>query len=119
VNLPARDKMIKPRYQDVPPESIPSASIPGAKHPKSQVRVVAGESCGVKAVIDTHTPINYLDIQLHAGDKLEQYIPATHVGFVYVYRGAGFVGANRKPAQESQMVELGTIDNNVNSTQTH
>ena len=29
VNLPAKDKMVKPRYQDTPPEKIPVIQLPG------------------------------------------------------------------------------------------
>ena len=29
VNLPAKDKMVKPRYQDTPPEKIPVVHSPG------------------------------------------------------------------------------------------
>jgi redox-sensitive bicupin YhaK (pirin superfamily) len=45
VNLPQKDKMIKPRYQDVPSKNIPTMkSIDG----KVQVKVIAGESMGKK-----------------------------------------------------------------------
>src|SRR5881397_3871424 len=49
VNLPRRDKMIKPHYQD-----IPSAKIPVAESADSRVkvRVIAGEALGKRAVID-------------------------------------------------------------------
>src|SRR5262249_52705522 len=59
VNLPARDKMMKPRYQE-----IPGARIPVARSDDGlvTVRVVAGESLGSSAVIETRTPITYLHI---------------------------------------------------------
>src|SRR5215831_11043000 len=54
VNLPKSDKMMRPRYQDVP-----AAKIPVAKNGDGSVRakVIAGEAFGVHAVIDTRTPI--------------------------------------------------------------
>ena len=54
VNLPARLKMTRPRYQEVPAERIPQATSPDGK---ARVRVVAGEALGARSVIDTHTPI--------------------------------------------------------------
>src|SRR5579872_3405949 len=57
VNLPSRDKMMHPRYQDVP-----SAQIPVVEGDEGLVRVkvIAGEALGAHAVIDTRTPIMYL-----------------------------------------------------------
>lgn len=108
VNLPKEHKMSKPRYQEIEPESIPEAKIPGAKSPESLVRVIAGSSCGISAVIETHTPINYIDVRLQAGDALEQAVPADHVGFVYVYKGQGLVAS--KSISESQMAILADDD---------
>ena len=50
VNLPAKDKMMPPRYQD-----IPSADLPETTSEDGQVwaKVIAGEALGVKAVIAT------------------------------------------------------------------
>src|SRR5207247_9270175 len=41
VNLPARDKMMPPRYQEVPASRIPQAATPDAR---THVRVIAGEA---------------------------------------------------------------------------
>jgi quercetin 2,3-dioxygenase len=51
VNLPKTDKMIRPHYQEIPAARIPSAQTPDAK---VAVRVLAGESLGARAVIETH-----------------------------------------------------------------
>src|SRR5262245_43668004 len=61
VNLPKSDKMIRPRYQEIPSAKIPSARTPDGT---VAVRVVAGVSLGVRAVIETRTPIFYLDFTL-------------------------------------------------------
>src|SRR5690348_13842525 len=54
VNLPRRDKMIAPRYQE-----IPSAQLPVVSNDEGTVtvKVIAGEAMGVRAVIETRTPI--------------------------------------------------------------
>src|SRR5688572_31913696 len=57
VNLPQRDKMIKPRYQDIPSSQIPKATSPDGL---ITVSVIAGAALGQKAVIETRTPIMYL-----------------------------------------------------------
>src|SRR5688572_4062763 len=58
VNLPARLKMARPRYQEVLASRIPEAR---SGDGLARVRVIAGEALGVRAVIDTHTPIVYQD----------------------------------------------------------
>src|ERR1700752_1485267 len=56
VNLPQRDKMIKPRYQEFPSAKIPKAT---SANGLVSVNVIAGEAMGAKAVIETRTPIIY------------------------------------------------------------
>jgi quercetin 2,3-dioxygenase len=107
VNLPAARKMAPPRYQDIPADRIPPAPVPGATSPDSVVRVIAGDFNGTSAVIDTNTPIGYLDIRLGAGDAVAPAVPAGHVGFAYVYRGRGTFGANGVAASEGSMVLVG------------
>ncbi len=58
VNLPAKNKMDSPAYQDVPPEEIP---IVDTKH--YSIRVIAGEYNGVAGAIVTKTPIMLLDVR--------------------------------------------------------
>src|SRR5579862_7424233 len=58
INLPARLKMTRPRYQELAAAKIPVAETPDGR---ARVRVIAGEALGARAVIDTHTPIVYQD----------------------------------------------------------
>ena len=101
VNLPARDKMTKPRYQEVPGAKIPSAaSADGAV----RVRVIAGEAMGVRAVIDTRTPIFYLHWTLRPGARVEQPAPRSYNVFAYIVSGSGLFGEERRPAGDGEMV---------------
>lgn len=104
VNLPAKDKMIPPRYQDTPPEDIPIAT---AQDGKVWVKIIAGESLGKKATIDTRTPIMFLDVRLQPGTVFVQAVPKQYDGFVYVWRGSGFLGNERKGAA---MGQVGVLD---------
>lgn len=99
VNLPAKDKMIPPRYQDTPAEKIPIAT---AQDGNVWVKVIAGESLGTKAVIETRTPIMYLDIRLKPGAVFSQAVPKDYEGFVYVWRGSGYLGSGRASAKMGQ-----------------
>jgi len=82
VNLPRRDKMMKPRYQEIASPSIPTVSRDGAT-----VRVIAGESLGAHAVIETRTPIMYLHVKLDPGARFEQPVPAEYNAFAFIISG--------------------------------
>jgi redox-sensitive bicupin YhaK (pirin superfamily) len=68
------------------------------------VRVIAGESLGAHAVIDTRTPMSYFDVALSPGGVLEQPIASDHNAFAYVVEGPGLFGAERTPAQSHELV---------------
>src|SRR5438046_9781497 len=72
VNLPQQDKMIKPRYQE-----IPSSRIPKAKSADGlvSVSVIAGEAMRDKAVIETRTTAVYLHYRLEPGGVATQGVP--------------------------------------------
>ncbi len=90
VNLPAKDKMTAPRYQDIAPERIPEVQLsPGVK-----ARVLVGEQGGVRGPVeDIATEPLYLDLHLDAGASAQIDVPAAHNAFVYVYEGVAKVGA--------------------------
>ena len=104
VNLPAKDKMIPPRYQDTPAERIPVAT---SQDGRVWVKVIAGESLGQKAIIETRTPIMLLDIHLQPGTAFTQPVPEDFDGFAYVWRGSGYLGEEKKPAK---MGQAGVLD---------
>ncbi|MDQ0622523.1 pirin family protein [Paraburkholderia graminis] len=89
VNLPRRDKMIAPRYQDVPSAKIPVAT---SADGKVRVKVIAGEALGVKAAVETRTPILYQHFSLQPGATIRQPVPADYRVFAYGLSGKGFYG---------------------------
>lgn len=101
VNLPRADKMIRPRYQEIPSLRLPTASTPdGGVH----VKVIAGESMGARAVIETRTPITYLHFTLAPGARFEQPAPAIQNTLAYVLSGRGAFGAAPREAGPDQAV---------------
>jgi redox-sensitive bicupin YhaK (pirin superfamily) len=84
VNLPASDKMLSPRYQDIAPERVPEVSTEEA----ARVRVVAGEAAGATGpVTGIVTEPLYLDVALDAGGRFTQPVPDGHNAFAYVFEG--------------------------------
>lgn len=91
VNLPRRDKMMKPRYQEIPGRRIPvGRSEDGAV----TVKVIAGEALGRRAVIETRTPIIYLHYTLQPGARIVQPVPSGFNAFAYVFGGLGLLGSS-------------------------
>ena len=105
INLPARLKMTRPRYQEVPAERIPQAATPDGK---ARVRVVAGEALGARAVIDTHMPIVYQDWSLDEGADVSVPLLASQNAVAYVFEGSARVG--EREVRDGQLAVLGPGD---------
>jgi len=101
VNLPKRDKMMKPRYQEIPGAQIPKAT---SADGLVTVSVIAGEALGAKAVIETRTPIIYLHYRIQPGGVAIQNVTRTYNTFAYIVEGEGLFGAERERAIDGQMV---------------
>jgi redox-sensitive bicupin YhaK (pirin superfamily) len=88
LNLPSRDKMCTPGYQDIQTDAIPEFSLENG----IKVRVIAGESQGVVGAVNRPTEqfptaALYLDIHFETQASFQQTLPQQHNAFVFVYRG--------------------------------
>ncbi|SAL19861.1 pirin family protein [Caballeronia humi] len=101
VNLPQRDKMIAPHYQEIPSAKIPVAV---SDDGRVRVKVIAGEALGVKAAIETRTPILYQHFSIEPGASIETRVPEDFRVFAYPLSGAGLYGGDRTPVRAQQMV---------------
>src|SRR6266536_1673093 len=110
VNLPQRDKMMKPRYQEIPGAQIPKAS---SADGLVKVSVIAGAALGEKAVIETRTPIIYLPYRLELGGVATQQVPHDYNAFAYVVDGAGLFGAEGERGADGQMIMFAPDGNEV------
>jgi hypothetical protein len=101
VNLPQPDKMMNPRYQEIPGSRIPKATSPDGL---VLVSVIAGEAMGEKAVIETRTPIIYLHYRIKPGGVALQEVPHNYNAFAYVVDGAGLFGVAGERGADGQMI---------------
>ncbi|MFN2533048.1 MAG: pirin family protein [Pyrinomonadaceae bacterium] len=101
VNLPQRDKMIHPRYQEIPANRIPMGR---TSDELVTVKVIAGEALGERAVIETRTPIMYLHFTLQPGGQITQAVNENYNVFAYVLAGEGLFGIEGEAAKRGQMV---------------
>ncbi|HWP94701.1 MAG TPA: pirin family protein [Gammaproteobacteria bacterium] len=104
VNLPAREKLSEPAYQDIPAERIPEVTLPEG----GRVRVIAGEYGGVRGPVRPRPsePL-YLDVQLPAGAEFRITPPAGHTVLVHGVEGTVELGAKRTPLAARQLAMLG------------
>ena len=104
VNLPRRDKMTKPRYQEIAAARIPHAT---SADGKTAVRVIAGVALGARAVIETRTPIFYLHWTLQPGGRVVQPVPADHDVFAYVFGGEAALGSGARRVGDGELALFG------------
>ena len=89
VNLPAKEKMMSPRYQDFKGENIPILE----RKDGIKVKVIAGEINGIKGAIkDIEADPTYLDVQMPPNTLFKQKTIKGHSVFAYVFEGEGDFG---------------------------
>ncbi|KAJ1651347.1 hypothetical protein IWQ61_008063 [Dispira simplex] len=108
VNLPRKDKMTPPRYQDTPAEKIPLQT--SQNSPYVQFKVIAGEAEGIQGPIETHFPITFLDVRMNAGaTDFQVPLLRDYNGFIYVYGGSGTLLAGPEKSHLKQF-DLGVLN---------
>jgi quercetin 2,3-dioxygenase len=102
-NLPAKDKMMDPRYRDIRHDQLPTIERNGVL-----IKVIAGE------IFETKGPVRdividplYLDIQIPSDGALEIPVVPGYRVFAYVFEGESFFGPDAKePVRSGQLVLL-------------
>lgn len=95
VNLPAREKLSPPRYQELLATNIPTVALPSGA---GSLRVIAGEFAGIRGPARTVTPMSMWDIQLAAGGEVD--LPVTEGHTALFVSQSGDVRVNdREPAR--------------------
>jgi quercetin 2,3-dioxygenase len=90
VNLPAKYKMVSPKYQEITHELMGKYELADNK---GVVEVIAGEFKKVKGPASTFTPVNLYNARLKAGAKIEFNFPAKYnTGMLVVDGGAKING---------------------------
>jgi redox-sensitive bicupin YhaK (pirin superfamily) len=110
VNLPAADKMVEPRTQN-----LVAADLPLRREPGAEIRVFSGQSGNVKALTKNYTPVTMLEIRLEAGARVGQELPADYNAFIVVLEGDGLIGGDRSPVRAGDVVWLTRTDDDAPS----
>lgn len=90
VNLPKKEKMSQPKYQDMKGAVIPD--VPLGKH--ARVKVISGTCAGEEGPLKSvaGNPL-YIDVTLAAHGEVSIPVPSGHTTFVYVIEGGIAVDA--------------------------
>ncbi|MBM3381171.1 MAG: pirin family protein [Betaproteobacteria bacterium] len=103
INLPAKEKMSAPEYQEFTPEAVAEVSFDGGK-----ARVLCGDFQGQRGVIsDPNTEAFYLDISLAAQKQFIYQTPPQHNCFVYVFEGSATVESQTLPRHSLAVLAAG------------
>ncbi|HEY7209531.1 MAG TPA: pirin family protein [Bryobacteraceae bacterium] len=102
VNLPAKYKMSKPRYQGLLSAQIPQVDLGSAAF----ARVIAGELMGVKGPATTSSPVHVFDVRLEAGGRGEFTLPPGQNSALVLLRGDVLVNGTTALKGEAQVARL-------------
>lgn len=104
VNLPAKDKMMAPKYQDLRSGQVALLTSPDGG---ALLRVIAGELDGHQGPGATHTPITMIHATLAPGAELTLPWREDFNALAYVMAGKGSVGPQRRPVHLGQTAVFG------------
>jgi redox-sensitive bicupin YhaK (pirin superfamily) len=107
VNLPAKDKMRAPAYQNL---EGPDVTLLASPDGGALIRLIAGDLAGLRGPGSTHTPITLVHATVAPGARLELPWRADFNALAYVLRGAGTVGTPGAPITAGQLAVLGAGD---------
>lgn len=109
VNLPARDKMIRPGYQAIGRERIPAVQLAGGS---GTLRIIAGEYDGHKGPARTFSPMNVWDMRLGRDTRAGFDLPEGWTSALVVLRGTVLVNRT-EVVRDAQLATLDAIGTGV------
>ena len=93
-NLPARQKMMDPRYRGITGDEIPEVAFEDG----TVIKVIAGEVSGVKGPVqDVVIDPEYLDVKVPANTTVRYPTARGHTVFAYVIEGEGYFCNEKDP----------------------
>jgi quercetin 2,3-dioxygenase len=109
LNLPARDKMTRPKYRDLQAQHLAERALDGG----ANARVIAGEAAGGRLtgpVEGLAVAPKFVDVTLPPGTTFRESVPRGHTAFAYVDHGDVRFGPEQTPAHGPALVVFGDGD---------
>ncbi len=96
VNLPTKDKMSAPKYQEITNSQIPSVTLDKGA---GILRVIAGEFGGAKGPAQTFTPVHLWDVRIQAGQSATLDVPNGYTALLAVLSGKASVNGSEEMSE--------------------
>ncbi len=109
LNLPAREKMTRPKYRDLDASKLSHTALDGG----ADVRVIAGGADGGRLsgpVEGLAVAPQFIDVTLPAGATFREAVPRGHTAFAYVDQGEARFGPAQTVARAPALVVFGEGD---------
>jgi redox-sensitive bicupin YhaK (pirin superfamily) len=88
LTLSKAERWAEPRF-----ERIAGSDVPVRREPGVEIRLYSGRTGELRSPTQNHVPVTLADIRLEPGASVDQELPASYNGFVYVIEGEARVGA--------------------------
>jgi redox-sensitive bicupin YhaK (pirin superfamily) len=98
LTLPKDRRWTTPAFQDIHTDAVPIRREPGV-----EVRVYSGVSGTYQSTTRNHVPVTMMEAVMKAHTSVDQDIPVSFSGFVYVIRGDVQVGEDARPLRTGQV----------------
>lgn len=101
VNLPRKDKLTAPKYQELTKAAIPTAVLPGRP---GRVRVIAGAFQDAAGPASTFSPVQMWDMSLNAGGEARLPLPKSHNAALIVLAGKVLVNGTLRAGERDAVL---------------
>jgi len=112
VNLPKKDKQVKPWYQHIKKNNIPIVK----ENDDIEIKVLVGEVKGIKSDIQTYSPVSIFDVQFLAPGKIDLDISLDQMTIAYIIEGELKFSDKNKIATKGQMIYFDQSSDKINLT---
>lgn len=109
LNLPAREKMGRPKYRDLQADRLTPSETDGG----AVIRAIAGDAADgrlVGPVDGLAVAPKFIDVTLPAGTTFREAVPRGHTAFAYVDRGEVRFGPEQTPVHAPALAVFGDGD---------
>ena len=83
INLPIKNKKVKPWYQHIKKNTIPTVS----ENENIEIKVLVGEINGIKSKVQTYSPVSIFDIQFSKPDMTKFKVDKEQNLMIYIIDG--------------------------------
>ena len=112
VNLPKKNKKVKPSYQHIKKDNIPTIK----EHEGVEIKVLVGKVKDTESLIQTYSPVSILNIQFSKPDQISLDISKNQTVMIYVIDGEIKFIKENIIASKGQMIYFDKSSDKINFT---